>query len=213
MVGQERRQAVVNVAGPVVIVVDDDQELRDSFRDLFSSVGLEVVAYPSVATFLAAELPDRPTCMLLDVRMPGESGLELQERLNSRGVHIPIIFITGFADVAMSVRAMKKGANNFLSKPLREQDLLDAVSEALREDADRRERTRGVRELRSLAADLTPREAEVLKGVSRGLLSKQIAYELGIAETTVKMHRSSVFKKLKAVTAADLVQKAKLLEA
>lgn len=206
------RRAVANVAAPLLIVVDDDPELRESFHDLFASVGLDVVTYPSVASFLAAELPDRTTCLLLDVRMPGESGLDLQERLNSRGDRIPIIFITGFADVAMSVRAMKKGATNFLSKPLREQDLLDAVSEALREDAVRREKTRGLRELRGLAADLTPRECEVLKGVSRGLLSKQIAYELGIAETTVKMHRSSVYKKLGAVTAADLVQKAKLLD-
>jgi FixJ family two-component response regulator len=197
---------------PLVIVVDDDLQIRESFADLFASVGLEMLAYPTVAAFLQAGFPDRPTCLLLDVRLPGESGLDLQENLRSLGVNIPIIFITGFADVAMSVRAMKRGAVNFLAKPLREQDLLDAVSEALREDQDRRERMRDVQELRGLAAGLTPREAEVLKGVGRGLLSKQIAYELGIAETTVKMHRSSVFKKLKAVTPGDLVQKARILE-
>lgn len=205
-------QAVQTLKTPLVIVVDDDPQIRESFGDLFASVGLDVVAYPTVAAFLAAGFPDRPTCLILDVRMPGESGLDLQERLQARQVRIPIIFITGFADVAMSVRAMKRGATDFLAKPFRDQDLLDAVSEALRADAERRERTRGVQELRDLASNLTPREVEVLKGVSRGLLSKQIAYELGIAETTVKMHRSSVFKKLRAVTAADLVQKAKLLD-
>ena len=197
---------------PLVIVVDDDATLRGSFGDLFASVGLDMTAYPSVSAFLEAGFPECPACLILDVRMPGESGLDLQDRLRSLGVRIPIIFITGFADVAMSVRAMKRGAANFLAKPLRDQDLLDAVAEALKEDTERREKNRGIQELRNLATELTAREMEVLKGVSRGLLSKQIAYELGIAETTVKMHRSSVFRKLKAVTAADLVQKAKLLE-
>lgn len=206
------KQAMQNLKSPLVIVVDDDRHIRESFGDLFASVGLQVIAYPSVAAFLQAGIPDRPTCLILDVRMPGESGLDLQERLHSLQVRIPIIFITGFADVAMSVRAMKRGAADFLAKPFRDQDLLDAVAEALREDADRRERTRSVQELRDLASNLTPREAEVLKGVGRGLLSKQIAHELGIAETTVKMHRSSAFRKLRAVTASDLVQKAKLLD-
>lgn len=196
---------------PLVIVLEDDDALRASFRDLFASVGLDVVTYQDVRSFLAAGFPDQPACLVLDVRMPGESGLELQDRLRHLGIRIPIIFITGFADVEMSVRAMKRGAINFLPKPIREQDLLEAVAEALRNDSERRESEQGVAELRALAEKLTPREIDVLRAVNRGLLNKQIAYELGVAETTVKMHRSNAFKKLKALTPTDLIQKVRLL--
>lgn len=155
--------------------------------------------------------PDGPTCLVLDLRLPGSSGLELQAQLASQGVDIPIIFITGHADVPTSVRAMKAGALDFLSKPFREQELLDAVTDALRRDGERRSAQRERDSVRQLAQELTTREIDVLKGVARGLLNKQIAYELGITEVTVKMHRSSAGKKLKSISVADMVRKIDLL--
>ncbi|MEA1648023.1 response regulator [Nitrospirillum sp. BR 11164] len=197
---------------PLVIVIDDDEHLRSALADLFLSVGLEIATYGSAGAFLSSGMPERPSCLVLDVRMPEESGLELQARLRSENQHLPIIFITAHADVPMSVRAMRQGAVNFLSKPFRDQDLLDAVWEALRGDRDRWLREQRQRELRHLASDLTPREVEILRAVNRGLLNKQIAYELGIAEITVKMHRSSAFRKLGATTSSDFIQKVKMLE-
>ncbi|MEE3627543.1 response regulator [Nitrospirillum sp. BR 11752] len=196
---------------PFVYVVDDDEDVRGGVTDLFRSVGLNVKNYPSTRDFLADTLPDRPSCLVLDVRLPGESGLEFQSRLNATGARLPIIFISGHADVPMSVQAMKSGAVDFLPKPFREQELLDAVSGALRVDAQRRREERDLDELRQLAAQLTPREVEVLKAVDRGLLNKQIAFEMGIAEITVKMHRSSAFRKLKARSVADMIQKVRRL--
>jgi len=205
-------EAAADLSDALVMIVDDDPLVRDSLGDLFRSVGIEVACYASTRDLIAAGLPDRTSCLVLDVRMPGESGLDFQARLRAQGSAPPIIFITGHADVPMSVRAMRLGAVNFLPKPFRDQELLDAVSEALRDDAVRRAADAEMQELRRLAEALTPREIEVLQGVDRGLLNKQIAYELGIAEITVKMHRSSAFRKLKARTVADLIHKARLLD-
>ncbi|WP_339949270.1 response regulator [uncultured Albimonas sp.] len=201
-----------DLSDALVMIVDDDPLVRESLGDLFSSVGIEVACFASTRELIAAGLPERTSCLVLDVRMPGESGLDFQSRLRAQGSAPPIIFITGHADVPMSVRAMRLGAVNFLPKPFRDQELLDAVAEALRDDAARRAADAQMRELRRLAEALTPREIEVLQGVDRGLLNKQIAWELGIAEITVKMHRSSAFRKLKARTVADLIHKARLLD-
>jgi FixJ family two-component response regulator len=196
---------------PIVLIVDDDAAMRTGITDLLRSVNIEASAYESTADLLADGVPNRPCCLVLDVRLPGMSGLEFQDKLSELDVRCPIIFITGFADVPMSVRAMKAGAIDFLAKPFRDQELLDAVASAIRTDAARRQNDRELRELRDLAAHLSPREAEVVRAVGRGLLNKQIAFELNIAEITVKMHRSSAFRKLKAKSTVDLVRKAELL--
>ncbi|WP_343617108.1 response regulator [Novosphingobium sp.] len=196
---------------PLVLIVDDDDDLREALSDLFTSVGLDSLAFPSTAALLAHGLPDRPSCMVLDLRMPGSSGLDLQARLVETGVKLPIIFLTGYADVPTSVRAMKAGAVDFLPKPFREQELLDAVMSALERDRERWAGHHAARQVHVLAKALTPRETDVLKGVKRGLLNKQIAYELGITEITVKMHRSSAGRKLKANSVADLVMKLDIL--
>ena len=196
---------------PLVMVVDDDADVRNSISDMFASVGIEAIGYGSTADFLHATALDRPSCLVLDLRLPGSSGLELQAQLAAAGIRIPIIFITGHADVPTSVRAMKAGALDFLPKPFREQELIDAVSNALRHDVELRAAARERDGVRVLAQSLTPREIDVLRGVARGLLSKQIAYELGITEITVKMHRSSAGRKLKSVSVADMIRKVELL--
>jgi FixJ family two-component response regulator len=196
---------------PIVLIVDDDAAMRAGITDLLRSVNIEASSYESTGNLLANGVPDRPCCLVLDVRLPGMSGLEFQDKLSELNVRCPIIFITGFADVPMSVRAMKAGAIDFLAKPFRDQELLDAVASAIRADTARRQNDRELRELRDLAAQLSPREAEVIRAVGRGLLNKQIAFELNIAEITVKMHRSSAFRKLKAISTVDLVRKAELL--
>jgi FixJ family two-component response regulator len=196
---------------PLVIVVDDDDDVRASLRDTFQSIGMETTTYGSTAELLMAGVPERPSCLILDLRLPGSSGLDLQAQLAEQGIRVPIIFLTGFADVPTSVRAMKAGAVDFLSKPFREQELLDAVSDALRLDVGRRRHDDAVNVVRSLAVHLTPRERDVIAGVARGLLNKQIAFELGISENTVKMHRSSAGRKLKTVSVADMIRKVKLL--
>jgi RNA polymerase sigma factor (sigma-70 family) len=192
---------------PVVLVVDDDADVRASLGDLLSSVGIESMLFGSTQELLDGGLPDRPACLVLDLRLPGASGLELQSHLAEMDISIPIIFITGHGDVPTSVRAMKAGAVDFLSKPFRHQELLDAVMKALRDDKERRSTDENLIELRRLAERLTPRERDVLRGVGRGLLNKQIAHELGVSEITVKMHRSSARRKLKATSAADIVNK------
>lgn len=194
-----------------VVIVDDDIGVREALQDLFGSLGLRALVYASTSEFLSEGLPDCPSCLILDVRMPGESGLELQDRLASEGVKLPIIFITGYPDVPMTVRAMKSGAINFLPKPFRDQDLLEAVWEALRFDAKRRQAEQVHQDLMKLAATLTAREVDVLRAVDRGLLNKQIAHELGISEITVKMHRSNAFRKLKATTISDMIHKVRAL--
>ncbi|AXB80383.1 response regulator transcription factor [Novosphingobium sp. P6W] len=196
---------------PLVLVVDDDPDIRASLTDMFNSVGMDTLVFASTAELLKHDMPDRPSCLILDLRLPGASGLDLQARLAEDGVNIPIIFITGYADVPTSVRAMKAGALDFLPKPFREQELLDAVAEALRHDRQRRLDDSERNEVRVLAESLTPREMDVLRGVARGLLNKQIAYELGITEITVKMHRSSAGRKIKSVSVADMVRKVELL--
>ena len=197
---------------PVVLVVDDDPDIRASLTDMFDSVGMRRIVYAAAADMLNDTLPDGPSCLVLDLRLPGSSGLELQTQLAQRGIDIPIIFITGHADVPTSVRAMKAGALDFLSKPFREQELLDAVADALRRDGDRRHAQVERDAVRRLAQQLTVRETDVLRGVARGLLNKQIAFELGITEVTVKMHRSSAGRKLKSISVADMIRKIELLE-
>lgn len=194
-------------AKPLVLVVDDDDDIRASLTDMFLSVGMETMTYGSTAELMAAGLPDRPSCLILDLRLPGVSGLELQTHLVEQGIRLPIIFLTGYADVPTSVRAMKAGALDFLPKPFREQELLDAVAEALRYDGERRRDDEELNGIRHLASQLTPRERDVLRGVGKGLLNKQIAFELGITEITVKMHRSSAGRKLKSVSVADMIRK------
>lgn len=196
---------------PLVLIVDDDPEIRETLKDLFSSVGIEAKVFESTQQLLDQPFADRPSCLVLDLRLPGAGGLELQEQLSAMKIAIPIIFITGHADVPTSVRAMKAGAVDFLPKPFREQELLDAVAQALRRDEARRLEDHELSELRSLARLLTPRETEVLQGVGRGLLNKQIAYEMGVTEITVKMHRSSAGRKLKSRSVADLVRKVEQL--
>jgi FixJ family two-component response regulator len=197
---------------PIVLIVDDDEILRATLDDLFASVGLQSISFASASAFLAFPVPMQPCCLILDLRLPGTSGLEIQAHLARMERQIPIIFVTGHADVPTSVRAMKAGAFHFLTKPFLEQDLLDLVSEALRLDAARLAEAREIVELRVLADQLTRRERDVLRGVMRGLLNKQIAHELGISEITVKMHRSSAGRKLRCVSVADMLRKLELLK-
>jgi FixJ family two-component response regulator len=190
---------------PVAIIVDDDLAVREAAEGLLQSVGLEVRTFASVQAFLESELPEGPCCLVLDVRMPGKSGLDLQDELNSRKASLPIVFITGHADVPMSVRAMKGGAVEFLGKPFRDQELLDAIQVGLERDRQRRLRSHLDEALRCKYDLLTPREREVLGQVSRGQLNKQIAAELDLSEVTVKVHRGQAMRKMQARSLADLV--------
>jgi FixJ family two-component response regulator len=190
----------------VVFVIDDDASLRESLSSLLRSIGLHVELFESAAQFLKSKLPDVPSCLVLDVRLPGLSGLDFQAELIKNNVHVPIIFITGHGDIPMSVRAMKAGAIEFLTKPLREQDLLDAVQAGLDRDRARRESDKTVTELRSKYASLTAREQEVIGYVASGLMNKQIAGEIGISEITVKVHRGNLMRKMGAKSLADLVR-------
>ncbi len=200
------------VSRPLVLIVDDDVELRETLKDLFGSVDIDTETFATTRELLNAGLPDRPSCLVLDLRLPGASGLELQKQLTEMGAQLPIVFITGHADVSTSVRAMKAGAVDFLPKPFRDQELLDVVSAALVADEQRRAKDEDLSELRTLAKQLTPREIDVLRGVSRGLLNKQVAYEIGVSEITVKMHRSSAGRKLKVKSVVDMLRKIELLE-
>ena len=195
----------------MVLIVDDDAMLRGALERLFRSIGTRVALFASAAELLAFAFPDVPTCLLLDVRLRGQSGLDLQTRLSQLGVQVPIIFMTGYGDIPMTVAAMKAGAEDFLAKPFREQDLLDAVTAALAKDERRRSGTRKLDELRTHYRSLTPREAEVMRMVVSGMLNKQIAAELGISEITVKIHRGQAMRKMKARTFAELVLMAQQL--
>jgi len=191
---------------PVVFVVDDDPSIRSSLKFLMSSVGLQVEGFDSADALLKRKLPDAPSCLVLDVRLRGLSGLDFQRELAARNCHMPIIFITGHGDIPMSVRAMKAGAVEFLTKPFRDQDLLDAVRIALEKDSERREREKEVSDLKELFKSLTPREQEVISMVVSGMLNKQIADQLGTAENTVKVHRSRAMEKMHAQSVAELVK-------
>lgn len=197
---------------PLVLIVDDDAGMREAVVDLLQSVGIEGRAFGSTAELLAAAVPDRPGCLILDVRLPGLGGLEFQTRLDSLGIALPIVFMTGFADVPMSVRAMKAGATDFLIKPFRDQDMLDAVDAAISRDRSRRSQRAATMTVESLAATLTPREREVMAEVVKGRLNKQIAGDLGISEVTVKLHRGKVMRKMQVRSVADLVRKVEVLD-
>jgi len=193
-------------ADPIVFVVDDDPLIRDGLRSLIKSVGLHVETFGSSREFMQRRPSDAPGCLVLDVRLPGLSGLDLQRELKESNIHIPIIFMTGHGDVPMSVRAMKNGALEFLTKPVRSQDLLDAVQGALARDlAARRERAELV-DIRTRFYSLTPREREVLHLIVAGLLNKQIAGELNIGEVTIKTHRAHIMQKTQAESLAHLVR-------
>ena len=192
----------------MVFVVDDDAPMRESLKNLIRSVGLRVELFSSAQEFLRSKRLDLPSCLVLDVRLPGLSGLDLQKRTTEAGMEIPIIFITGHGDIPMSVRAMKAGAMEFLTKPFRDQDLLDSIQEALERDRKAREERAALQELRSRFASLTPREREVMERVVAGLLNKQIGAELGTSETTVKIHRHQVMEKMGAGSLPELVRMA-----
>src|ERR1700755_2631951 len=191
-------------ANPTVLVIDDDSELRASVGRLLRSLGLDAHLFASVADFLKSDPPDGPTCLVLDVRLPGQSGLDFQRELAAANRVFPIIFITGHGDIPMSVQAMKGGAIEFLTKPFRDQDLLDAIQLGLSRDHARREHVKELAALRERFGSLSPREREIVIQVARGRLSKQIAHDIGIAEATVKVHRSRAMQKMKASSLPEL---------
>ena len=196
---------------PIVLVVEDDASMRRALSNLFQSVGLEVELFGSASEMLQSKLPDVASCLVLDVRLPGLSGLDFQSELAKANIHIPIIFMSGHGDIPMTVRAMKGGAVDFLTKPFRDQDMLDAVVAAIERDRKRREADKIVADLRTRFETLTPREREVLAYVSSGLMNKQIAAHLELAEITVKIHRGHIMRKMGAKSLADLVRGAEAL--
>jgi FixJ family two-component response regulator len=199
-------------APPTVLVIDDDSDLRASVGRLLRSIGLEVQLFASIPDFLKAIPPDAPTCLVLDVRLPGQSGLDLQRELAAAKRALPIIFITGHGDIPMSVQAMKGGAIEFLTKPFRDQDLIDAIQLGISRDRSRREDERSLATLRERFGSLSPREREIMVQVARGRLSKQIAGDIGISEPTVKVHRSRAMRKMKTRTVPEFCQMAAKLK-
>jgi FixJ family two-component response regulator len=191
-----------------VIIVDDDNAVRDSLKSLVRSMGLQVVIHGSVQDFLETKLPEGPSCLVLDIRLPGQSGLDLQDTLSKSDIRLPIIFISGHGDIPMSVRAMKAGAVGFLEKPVRDQELLDAIHTAIDLDRQRIQDESDVADIRKRYETLTPREQEVLARVIAGRLNKQIAAELGVSEITVKVHRGQAMRKMGTRSLADLVRMA-----
>jgi FixJ family two-component response regulator len=206
MAAPRPEMAMAEQEQPTVVVIDDDASVRKALDNLFRSIGLEVELFSSPQEFLQSDRPDRPGCIVLDVRFPGRSGLDMQREISAANTPLPIIFITGYGDIPMSVRAMKAGAVEFLTKPFRDQDLLDAVGVALEKDRVRRANEVRVSELRSRFQTLTARERQVLSLVIAGRLNKQIAGELGVSEMTVKMHRRQVMRKMQAAGLAQLVR-------
>jgi FixJ family two-component response regulator len=196
---------------PIVFVVDDDASVRDALSSLFRSVGLQVELFGSAAEFLRRKPSEVPSCLVLDIRLPGMSGLDFQAQLAAAKIQIPIIIMTGHGDIPMSVRAMKAGASDFLAKPFRDQDMLDAVAAAIRRDRQARDSERAVSSLRASYELLTAREREVMALVTAGLMNKRAAAELGLSEITVKIHRGHVMKKMNAKSLADLVRMAESL--
>lgn len=197
---------------PTVLIIDDDPAMRGSLERLLRSVSLDARLFASVPEFLNSKLPDTPSCLVLDVRLPGRSGLDFQRDLVAAGVAIPIIFITGHGDIPMSVEAMKGGAIEFLTKPFRDQALLDAIQLGLERDRARRERDQALLALRERFEALTPREREIMIQVVQGRLSKQIAADIGVSETTVKVHRSNLMRKMKARSLPELGRMADVLQ-
>jgi FixJ family two-component response regulator len=195
----------------IVLIVEDDASMRRALTNLFQSVGLGVAVFGSASEMLQDKLPDIASCLVLDIRLPGLSGLDFQAELTKANIHIPVIFMTGHGDIPMTVRAMKSGAVDFLTKPFRDQDMLDAVVKAIERDRKRREAEKIVANVQALFETLTPREREVLALVASGLMNKQIAAEIGLAEITVKIHRGHIMKKMGARSLADLIRMAETL--
>ena len=193
-------------SAPIVVVIDDDPSVRSSLKFLISTVGLQVESFESAESFLQKKSLERPSCLVLDVRLRGLSGLDFQRELAARNIRIPIVFITGHGDIAMSVHAMKEGAVEFLTKPFRDQDLLDAIRVALERDRRRRDQENAIAELQQRFESLTPREQQVISMVVSGMLNKQIAAQLGTAENTIKVQRSRAMEKMHAQSLADLVR-------
>ncbi|MBB4859301.1 FixJ family two-component response regulator [Novosphingobium chloroacetimidivorans] len=200
------RLPAVDVDEPLIVIADDSADHRDAMMELFESVGIETMIFANARSLLESQLPDRPGCFILDVRMPGPSGLDLQAQLAGNGHLMPIIFVTGHGDVPMSIRAIKAGAFDFKTKPVRDQDLLDAAIAAIEADRARRAVDRVARESLEKFNSLSPREAQVLELLVGGLLNKQIAYELGVTEVTIKLHRGNVMKKMGVGSVAELVR-------
>jgi len=209
--GSSSAKSVASKDQPIVFVVDDDASMRQALARLIQSVQLRVEVFASPQEFLQSERANAPSCLVLDVRLPGSSGLDFQAELAKADIRIPIVFITGHGDIPMSVRAMKAGAVDFLAKPFRDQDLLDAVTAAIQRDQKRREHENRVADLKAHFAALTPREREIMALVASGLMSKQIAPKVGLSEITVKVHRSHLMKKMGARSVADLVRMAEAL--
>jgi len=197
---------------PSVLVVDDDPSVREALSRLFRSVGLEARLFASAADLLQHKLPEAPCCIVLDIRLPGVGGLDFQDQLTKANIHVPIVMITGHGDIPMSVRAMKAGAVDFLTKPFRHQDMLDAVAQAIERDRKRRDSEKSLSELRGLFESLTTREREIMTLVTAGLMNKQVAAELGLSEITVKIHRGNVMRKMGVRSLADLVRAGEGLE-
>lgn len=191
---------------PIVFVVDDDPSMREAVQDLIASVGLEARGFAAPREFLEASRPDAPSCLVLDVRLPGASGLHFQQELARAGLRIPVVFITGHGDIPMSVRAIKAGAVEFLTKPFRDQELLDAINAGIERDRAQRRDAAVLEDLRRRFAELTPREREIMALVILGRLNKQIAGELGVSEVTVKVHRGQIMRKMRAKSLPELVR-------